>query len=110
MPWFISTFAHQQIVATLEAQAAAFKSAWEQSEARHEATLSLLRVKEQPRSPDRQEGDPLTEVIRARAGNNGAVRRALGQYVKTARAQGLAEDVILQQVTDWPSSDDEGVE
>ena len=52
----------------------------------------------------------MTMVIRNRAGNNGQVRRALGQYVKNARAQGVSEDLILKGVTDWPSSDDEGID
>lgn len=82
------------------------------AEARVDWLLAKLVERETPpkRELPAREIDPLQDVIRGRAGNNGVVRRALGQYVKEARAQGVEEDIILRQITDWPTSDDEGVD
>lgn len=107
MRWWSGT-AHEQIVAAERAKADAFERAWREAEDRYRLLVEHVTAKEQPVA--RHESDATTEVIRARAGNHSALRRALGQYVKTARAQGVDEEVILKQLTVWPSSDDEGVD
>lgn len=52
--------------------------------------------------------DPLTKAIAARAGNNAVVRRHLGEYARKARSEAMDDDAILDRITHWQSSDDDG--
>lgn len=108
---FVSRDLHDAVVTELRLRLGALEAERALIEARYDKLLDLVTARPEVKAPAApKDADPLTEVIRARAQHNPAIRRALGQYVKTARAQGVDENEILTHLTDWPSSDDEGVD
>ena len=108
---FVSRALHEQMVASERARALAAEAAVVAVEARYDKLLDTLLAEKAPKQPlPAQAGDPLQALIRVRAGNNGAVRRALGQFVMQQRALETPEEDIVKGLTHWHSSDDEGID
>lgn len=110
LPW-VSRAMYEALTDALFIRAERAEALAQQERQRADDLLQRLLAVHEPKAPVAPKAaDSLMEVIRLRAGSNGAVRRALGAYVKNARAQGVDEGEIQRTITDWPSSDDEGVE
>ncbi len=109
LPW-VSRAMYDVVTEALFARAERAESEAHRERQRADALMEKLIATPEPVVTQTKAPDPLMEAIRARAGSNGQVRRALGSYAKTARLQGIEEDAIYKAITDWPSSDDEGVD
>ncbi len=108
---FVSRELHDQLVASERARALAAEAAVVAVEARYDKLLESLLAERKPNAPvPVKEPDPMQALIRERAGSNGVVRRALAKYVMQERAMGTDEAKIVDGLTHWHSSDDEGVD
>jgi len=103
----VSRGTHDALLASERARALAAEAAVVAVEARYDKLLDLILAERTPK--EAQTPDPLQALIRARAGSNGVVRRALGAYVMRERALDTPEEQIMQGLTHWQSSDDDGV-
>ena len=66
----------------------------------HAAEAPIQPVKARP-------ADVVQEALSTAAGNNTTLRRALGVYARTARADKVPESEIAHTLLNWPEADDE---
>jgi hypothetical protein len=107
---FVSRGTLDLLVASERARALAAEAAVVAVEARYDKLLEIVVAERTPKEVPVKAADPIMALIRARAGSNGVVRRALGAYVMTQRALDTPEGQIIEGLTHWQSSDDDGVD
>ena len=112
MPFpFVSRALHEAVCEALRARAERAESEITRANQRADEATKLLLERVSPKVVQEPANeDPVQAAIRLRAGTNGIVRRAMGQFVREARALDMQDDELLNRLMSWRSSDDEGID